>query len=234
MLPASAPDFEKSLPRPRLCQVEDEALDPPIEVTAGGRRPPVVMDGSFFRGHRFPPSSESFENGPAFLPFFHSWPEIRRRSERPASPADLLHLFHTFLDVTLIAGDLVLLRFTGDRPPDEFRDLPVGAPRPKGTLEVRFVVRQQAGPKVAVRRQAEAVAGAAEMAADGTDETDLPRAARQAVDPRRAVAPVSRGRGPVRAAEGLDPLPDDGVGEVTAGCSRSPWPRGINSMKRIW
>ena len=81
----------------------------------------------------------------------------------------------------------MLPRFPGDRPPDQFSDLFVAASLPQGAFEIHFVVRQQAGPEVPVRRQAEAVAGMTEVAAHRTDETDLPRSSGQAVDPRRSV-----------------------------------------------
>ena len=82
------------------------------------------------------------------------------------SSADCRHLLHAFLDMVLVAGDLVPARFPGNHPPDQRRDLFIAASRPEGSLEVRFVVRQQAGAEVAVRRHAQAVAGMTEVAAD--------------------------------------------------------------------
>ena len=62
----------------------------------------------------------------------------------------------------------MLLWFPGDRPLYQLPDLFIAAALPQGAFEVRFVVRQQAGPKVPVRRQAKTVAGMTEMAAHRT------------------------------------------------------------------
>jgi hypothetical protein len=74
-----------------------------------------------------------------FHEFFLSGRTVRWCLENP-SPADRRHLFHAFLDKVIRTGDLVLFWFPGDRPPDEFLQLPVGASRPEGALEVRFVI----------------------------------------------------------------------------------------------
>ena len=83
VLPAAAPDVEEPLPRPGRGQVEDEALDPPVEIAAGGRRPPVVMDGFLFRGHRFFPRHPDRWKAVRYSFPFPLMAEIRRRSGRP-------------------------------------------------------------------------------------------------------------------------------------------------------
>ena len=162
MIAAAAADVEEPLPGPGCGQIEDEALDPSVEIAAGRRRLPVVMDG-------------------CLLP---SAMVVLSPVQPPIAGISFMH----FLIWPSSQDSRCCSRFPGDRPPDQLPDLFVAATPPQGAFEVHFVVRQQAGPEVPVRRQAETVAGMTEMAAHRADETDLPRSSGQAVDPRRSVS----------------------------------------------
>src|SRR5436190_23942032 len=54
---------------------------------------------------------------------------------------------------------------------------------PERRLQVPLAAREQAGPELSVRRQADAVAGRAERLGHRVDETDLAGAVREAVPP---------------------------------------------------
>ena len=101
------------------------------------------------------------------------------------SSSDAIHGTDAFARLKLTQA--MILRFVQDRILDDLQQVLVLFPLTQGSFDVGFLIREKATPHASVRRQTKPIAFLAEMVAQCSDQSDLPKGAFKSISLSRAV-----------------------------------------------